>query len=293
MKQGSAVATDPTDGTYTTYSANSAFGSGTPIGAAYVIYKGIGVSVAVTGLTGGTTYYVAVYEYKGTVDTSGVNQGTKYKPTPATGNQTTTTGGSYSFTFNYTGSVQSLSIPSGATNIQFTVKGAGGGGGRDDSEENQESGQNGHSVVMSYSTSGVTLSIYVGGGGTEGSTEVWGASGGWGYHSGGAGGAGDDFRPYGYDDWGYGGAGGGGSSAILSGGSTLLAEAAGGAGGRSSDWDGTGGCDPGYCENYTYGGPGGAGGGSDYPSPGTTGGGTGGGTATPGGLGQVVITYDY
>ena len=52
MRQGSAVTTDPADGIYTTYSANTAFGSGTAIGAAYVIYKGAGTSVAVTGLTG-------------------------------------------------------------------------------------------------------------------------------------------------------------------------------------------------------------------------------------------------
>jgi hypothetical protein len=93
MKQGAAVNSDPADGTYTGYTANPAFGSGTQIGTGnYVVYKGTGASVAVTGLTVGTTYYLAAYEYKGTLDTSGVNLGTNYKPAPATGNQATSAG---------------------------------------------------------------------------------------------------------------------------------------------------------------------------------------------------------
>ena len=90
MKAGSAVDADPVDGTYTTYTANAAFTSGTQIGSGnYVIYKGAANNVPVTGLTADTTYYVAVYEYAGAVDTSGVNQGTNYKLPPATEYQTT------------------------------------------------------------------------------------------------------------------------------------------------------------------------------------------------------------
>ncbi|MFA4936805.1 MAG: hypothetical protein WC575_00720 [Patescibacteria group bacterium] len=91
MKSGAVVNSDPVDGTYTTYTANTIFGSGTQLGTTgnYVMYKGTGTSVAVTGLTASTTYYVAVYEYKGTVDTSGYAQGTNYKSTPTTGNQVT------------------------------------------------------------------------------------------------------------------------------------------------------------------------------------------------------------
>ncbi|RII24946.1 MAG: hypothetical protein CXR31_15715, partial [Geobacter sp.] len=93
MKQGTAVNSDPTDGTYTGYMPNSVFGGGTQIGTSnYVVYKGTGNSVAVTGLTGGTTYYVAVYEYMGALDTSGTNQGTNYKLTPVTGSQATSPG---------------------------------------------------------------------------------------------------------------------------------------------------------------------------------------------------------
>jgi predicted CxxxxCH...CXXCH cytochrome family protein len=88
MKANSAVTGTPADGTYTGYTADSAFGSGTLIGDGYVIYKGAGTNVTVTGLAAGTSYHVAVFEYKGTLDTSGVDQGTNYRETPATGSQT-------------------------------------------------------------------------------------------------------------------------------------------------------------------------------------------------------------
>jgi CSLREA domain-containing protein len=82
-KEGSAVNSDPVDGT--TYTANAAFGGGTQIGSGnYVIFAGSGNSVDVTGLTGGKTYYFAVYEFNGS------SGGENYLTTsPATGNQTT------------------------------------------------------------------------------------------------------------------------------------------------------------------------------------------------------------
>jgi predicted CxxxxCH...CXXCH cytochrome family protein len=87
MKAASAVNSDPVDGNYTGYTANAAFSSGTQIGTGnYVVFKGTGTNVPVTGLTDGTTYHVAVFEYAGTVDTSGVDQGTNYLLTPAMGN---------------------------------------------------------------------------------------------------------------------------------------------------------------------------------------------------------------
>jgi YVTN family beta-propeller protein len=90
MKKLSAVSAEPVDGTYTTYAANSVFGSGAQIGTGnYVVYRGTGSSVTVTGLTAGSTYCVAVHEYQGTVDSSGLDQGTNYKSTAATGNETT------------------------------------------------------------------------------------------------------------------------------------------------------------------------------------------------------------
>ena len=63
-KQGGAP-TDPSDST--AYTANAAFGSGDPTAAgSYVVYKGTGVSVPVTGLSAATEYYFAVYEFNGT-----------------------------------------------------------------------------------------------------------------------------------------------------------------------------------------------------------------------------------
>jgi hypothetical protein len=111
MKSGSAITGVPADGTYTTYTANAAYGSGTQITDAYVIYKGAGTSVSVTGLTAGTTYSVAAYEFKGMVDTSGVAQGTNYKATPATANQGSdtvlTVTGPSSVTYGATGTLTS------------------------------------------------------------------------------------------------------------------------------------------------------------------------------------------
>ncbi|MBL4657650.1 MAG: hypothetical protein JKX73_06590, partial [Flavobacteriales bacterium] len=54
-------AEEPVDGT--TYTANTIYSSGTAIGASYVVYAGTGNSVAVTGLTINTLYYIAVYEF--------------------------------------------------------------------------------------------------------------------------------------------------------------------------------------------------------------------------------------
>ncbi|MEI6049821.1 MAG: M6 family metalloprotease domain-containing protein [Bacteroidota bacterium] len=80
-REGSAVNADPVSGT--TYTANSAFGSGTQIATGnYVVYEGIGTSVNLTALTGGTSYYYAVYEYSTT--------NTCYKTPALTGNATTT-----------------------------------------------------------------------------------------------------------------------------------------------------------------------------------------------------------
>ena len=69
VKAGSSVDSNPVDGTV--YTANSNFGTvGTQIGTGnYVVYNSTGNSVAITGLSGGTVYNVAVYEYNGTIGT--------------------------------------------------------------------------------------------------------------------------------------------------------------------------------------------------------------------------------
>ncbi len=79
-RQGSAVNTDPSNGT--TYTANANFASGDEIGTAnYVVYNGTGTSITVTGLNSSTTYYFAIYEYNSADNC--------YNLTELTGNETT------------------------------------------------------------------------------------------------------------------------------------------------------------------------------------------------------------
>lgn len=57
-----AVNADPSSGT--SYTANASFGSGSQIGTGnYVVYNGTGTSANISGLTAGTTYHFAAYEY--------------------------------------------------------------------------------------------------------------------------------------------------------------------------------------------------------------------------------------
>ncbi|MBL0049861.1 MAG: T9SS type A sorting domain-containing protein [Bacteroidetes bacterium] len=51
----------PTNGSV--YTANTLFGSGSMIGSSFVVYAGTGSSVNITGLTGNTNYYTAVFEF--------------------------------------------------------------------------------------------------------------------------------------------------------------------------------------------------------------------------------------
>lgn len=99
-RQGSAVTTDPTNGT--NYTANAAFGSGAQIGTGnYVVYNGTGTNVTVTALTSSTTYHYAIYEYN--------NTDYCYNLTQLTGNATTECSPPTSQATNFT-----------ATNIQTT-----------------------------------------------------------------------------------------------------------------------------------------------------------------------------
>ncbi|MFA5196032.1 MAG: M12 family metallo-peptidase, partial [Bacteroidales bacterium] len=80
-RAGSAVNATPENGT--TYTANAAFGSGTQIGNGnYVVYKGTGTSVNVTGLSTATAYHFAIFEYNTT--------NICFKTPGLTGNATTT-----------------------------------------------------------------------------------------------------------------------------------------------------------------------------------------------------------
>lgn len=62
LVSSAAIAGTPTDNT--TYTASTVFGSGgSTISGAQVVYNGTGNSVTITGLTAGTTYNVAVFEF--------------------------------------------------------------------------------------------------------------------------------------------------------------------------------------------------------------------------------------
>jgi hypothetical protein len=64
MRLGSAVNANPVN--LQSYSANPTFGSGSQAGTGnYTVFSGNGTNVNITGLTSGTTYHVAVYEYNG------------------------------------------------------------------------------------------------------------------------------------------------------------------------------------------------------------------------------------
>ncbi|MCX6208388.1 MAG: hypothetical protein NTZ59_02505, partial [Bacteroidetes bacterium] len=64
VKSGAAVNANPADGS--SYTADPVFGNGSQIGSGnYVVYNGTGNTASISGLTNGTTYYVAVYEFNG------------------------------------------------------------------------------------------------------------------------------------------------------------------------------------------------------------------------------------
>lgn len=83
MKQGGAVDSDPVDGT--SHTANAAFGAGAELGTSnYIVYRGSGNLVDISGLTPTTTYFVALYTFAGA--TTQINY---QQMAPTTGQQTT------------------------------------------------------------------------------------------------------------------------------------------------------------------------------------------------------------
>jgi hypothetical protein len=84
IREANAVNASPVDGIE--YTGDTLFGSGEDLGGAnYVVYSGTGTSVTVTGLEGGTTYHLAVFEYAGSgTGISGINY-QQDGPSPANG----------------------------------------------------------------------------------------------------------------------------------------------------------------------------------------------------------------
>ncbi|MCB9188324.1 MAG: lamin tail domain-containing protein [Flavobacteriales bacterium] len=68
----STAASTAPSGNGGSYSANATYGSGTAYDAGYVVYKGTGTTVTVSGLTNGTTYYYTIFTRNGTTWSSGV-----------------------------------------------------------------------------------------------------------------------------------------------------------------------------------------------------------------------------
>jgi len=107
--------TNPVSGT--AYTANSAYGSGTGLGAGFVVYNGTGNSVTVSGLSASTTYYFAVFEFNATncYMTPGVSSN---QATIACGGCPTTNSSAFSFSnINCNGMTVSWTNGNGADRI--------------------------------------------------------------------------------------------------------------------------------------------------------------------------------
>jgi hypothetical protein len=94
IKAGSAVDSDPVDGTSYTATAASPFGAQIGTGN-FVVYRASLATITVTGLTAGQTYHVAVYSYNGSAGGTPENYLTS---SPATGSQVAQTPTYYSQT---------------------------------------------------------------------------------------------------------------------------------------------------------------------------------------------------
>ena len=123
VKVGSSVDDVPVDGT--SYTATQASPFGTQIGTGnYVVYRATLGTVTITGLSDGSTYYVAVYSYKGTAGSGTENYLTT---SPATGSQTAQTPTYYSKGSYDASNVTNWSISrdgTGAAPVDFTTNAA-------------------------------------------------------------------------------------------------------------------------------------------------------------------------
>ncbi len=71
-KEASSVVATPL-GSGSAYSANTTFSSGTDIGSnEYIVYKGTGTSVTISGLTNGTTYYFKIFTRRNSIWSTGI-----------------------------------------------------------------------------------------------------------------------------------------------------------------------------------------------------------------------------
>jgi uncharacterized repeat protein (TIGR01451 family) len=196
-----------------------------------------------------------------------------------------------SVVFNATGSVQSYTVPVGATGIQIVANGGGGGGAGADDNGPGGNGGAGASVSGVYlAAAGTVVKIYVGGGGAASFTSNFGhtctnSAGAGGNGAGGlAGGAGGQA---GCSGWSGAGGGGGAASEVTTSANAVLLIAGGGSGGQGGSWNSI--ADPGQdstAQGALVGGAGSVGAAGKTPGASADGGGGGGGGGgCPGGVG--------
>lgn len=181
-----------------------------------------GATSNLSGISGGTDISWYDAPSGGTLLGSSAS-GANFPVTPSTTTtyyaESTSGSSSGSQTFNYTGAVQTFTVPSGVTSITVDARGAKGGFGYPSTCEGGNGGRVQGTITV---TPGQVLQVYVGGVGSNGSTGVAGAGG---FNGGGLGGL--------YSGS-YSGGGGGGASDIRTSPYALanrLAVAGGGGGG--------------------------------------------------------------
>jgi uncharacterized repeat protein (TIGR01451 family) len=141
-------------------------------------------------------------------------------------------------TFNFTGTVQTYTIPAGAGGITIVANGGGGGGAASDSPGAGGNGARGTKATATYyAPPGTVINVFVGGGGDEGYTSTGTHdctnSAGAGGSAGGAGGfAGGKAGEAGCNGYSGGGGGGGGASVVATAANVALLVAGGGGGGQ-------------------------------------------------------------
>lgn len=117
IAKATSAPTDPTSGT--TYTGDATYGSGTSVGGGYAVYVGTGTSVALTGLTSGTTYHFAAYEYNTPTACYNLTELTaNYCNIPVTPGSITGTAAQCQAT---TGQTYSISAVTGASGYTWTV----------------------------------------------------------------------------------------------------------------------------------------------------------------------------
>ena len=203
------------------------------------------------------------------------------------------------FTFNYTGTLNEVSIPPGTESIDVHLWGGAGGGGGSDAGGPGGTGAAGHyvsetAIPISSSDVGKTLQIAVGGGGAGGSSGG-GAPGGTNGKSitGYSGGTGGNAGPQPYS--GSGGGGGGATVVLIDGEQKAVAGGGGGGAGAGKSSNGTAGINTNSATGNSPGtlGENGASHTGDGGGGGAGGGGTDGGTGGNGGSGDNGGTGGY